>query len=147
MGKSLKSAARLQALSRIVSSPKPHSHNRPKQTKHVDTVKVEPPKNETFVVGEQCRTPLATVVGDCTKRWFQDTLKEAKGGDISMQVLIAQMYNNGYGVPKDPRKGYAWISKASRSRNSVWKVSEKQPGYRASDSDSCEPENNAKSDP
>jgi TPR repeat protein len=38
------------------------------------------------------------------KRWFEDTLKEAKTGDISMQVLVGQMYFNGYGVPKDVEK-------------------------------------------
>ncbi|KAK7253058.1 hypothetical protein RIF29_37460 [Crotalaria pallida] len=44
------------------------------------------------------------VVADCMKRWFLDTLKEAKAGDNAMQVLIGQMYYSGYGVRKDPRK-------------------------------------------
>lgn len=50
------------------------------------------------------RFPLSEVVSDCVHRWFQDTLKEAKAGDISMQVLVAQMYFNGYGVPIDEQK-------------------------------------------
>ncbi|KAK4268494.1 hypothetical protein QN277_025146 [Acacia crassicarpa] len=82
------------------------------------------------------RVPLSDVVADCVKRWFRDTLKEAKAGDINMQVLVGQMYCNGYGVPKDDQKGRIWLTKASRSRSSVWKVGDKRPGYNASDSDS-----------
>ncbi|KAL6209265.1 hypothetical protein ACLB2K_020207 [Fragaria x ananassa] len=73
-----------------------------------------------------------------------DTLKEAKGGDTAMQVLVGQMYLSGYGVEKNPEKGHAWISRASRSRRAIWKVSQKQPGYHASDSDSNELEDVAK---
>lgn len=47
---------------------------------------------------------LSEVVSDCVKRWFQETLKEAKSGDFSMQILVSQMYNSGYGVPIDPQK-------------------------------------------
>lgn len=50
------------------------------------------------------RVPLADVVADCVKRWFQDTLKEAKAGDISMQVLVGQMYYSGYGISRDAQK-------------------------------------------
>ncbi|ANM62458.1 Sel1 repeat protein [Arabidopsis thaliana] len=48
--------------------------------------------------------PLSSVVSDCAKRWFKDTLEEAKAGNITMQVLLGQMYYSGYGVPKDARK-------------------------------------------
>ncbi|XP_009133258.1 uncharacterized protein LOC103857784 isoform X2 [Brassica rapa] len=48
--------------------------------------------------------PLSAVVSDCAKRWFEDTLEEAKAGNITMQVVLGQMYNSGYGVPKDARK-------------------------------------------
>lgn len=82
------------------------------------------------------RLPLSAVVSDCIRRWFQDTLKEAKAGDLSMQVLVAQMYSNGYGIPKDHQKAKVWMTRASRVRSSVWKVSNKRPGYNASDSDS-----------
>lgn len=54
------------------------------------------------------RLPLSDVVSDCLRRWFQDTLKEAKAGDLSMQVLVAQMYFNGYGIPKDAQKVWFW---------------------------------------
>lgn len=87
---------------------------------------------------EQRRIPLSEVVSDCINRWFQDTLKEAKTGDINMQVLVGQMYYCGYGVSKDANKGRTWITRASRVRSSVWKVSNKRPGYNASDSDSDE---------
>lgn len=50
------------------------------------------------------RLPLSEVVSDCVKRWFKDTLKEAKAGDINMQVLVGQMYYSGYGVPRDAQK-------------------------------------------
>lgn len=50
------------------------------------------------------RVPLSEVVSDCVKRWFKDTLKEAKAGDINMQVLVAQMFYSGYGVPRDAQK-------------------------------------------
>ncbi|KAL8093127.1 uncharacterized protein LOC141688842 [Apium graveolens] len=79
---------------------------------------------------------LSEVVADCVKRWFQETLKEAKSGDLSMQILVSQMYNSGYGVPADPQKAKLWMTRASRVRSSVWKVSNKRPGYNASDSDS-----------
>ncbi|XLU34218.1 hypothetical protein S245_070284, partial [Arachis hypogaea] len=48
--------------------------------------------------------PLSGVVADCVKRWFRDILKEAKAGDINMQVLVGQMYYSGYGVPRDDQK-------------------------------------------
>ncbi|CAK8566425.1 unnamed protein product [Lathyrus sativus] len=148
MGKSIESVF-IKGLSRVVSSAKPYRHKTtrpvspnqvttPRTTKQDLTVKVESPKKMDAI---ESRTPLASVVADCTKRWFRDTLKEAKGGDSSMQVLVGQMYYSGYGVPRDPQKGYVWINRASKSKNSVWKVSEKQPGYRASDSDSCDLEN------
>ncbi|XP_057487585.1 uncharacterized protein LOC130775444 [Actinidia eriantha] len=88
--------------------------------------------------GDSDRQKLSRVVSDCVRRWFQDTLKEAKAGDLAMQVLVGQMYYNGYGVPKDAQKGRIWMARASRVRSSVWKVSNKRPGYNASDSDSDE---------
>ncbi|PUZ41476.1 hypothetical protein GQ55_9G508400 [Panicum hallii var. hallii] len=86
---------------------------------------------------EDERVPLAEVVSDCTKRWFQDALKEARAGDITMQVLVGQMYRSGYGVNKNEHKARVWMEKASRYRSTVWKVSNKRPGYNASDSDSA----------
>ncbi|KAJ6909882.1 hypothetical protein NC652_020783 [Populus alba x Populus x berolinensis] len=97
-------------------------------------------ENSSLILDGQKRVPLGLVVSDCAKRWFQDTLKEAKTGDITMQVLVGQMYFNGYGVPKDVEKGSDWMSRASKRRMSVWKVSDKRPGYNASDSDSDEVE-------
>uniref|UniRef100_J3M639 Uncharacterized protein n=1 Tax=Oryza brachyantha TaxID=4533 RepID=J3M639_ORYBR len=93
--------------------------------------------------GEE-RKPLSEVVGDCVQRWFQDALKEARRGDSAMQVLVAQMYHSGYGIPKSEHKGRAWAEKASRYRPSVWKVGTKRPGYNASDSDSDETNNDEK---
>ncbi|KAG6535595.1 hypothetical protein ZIOFF_000617 [Zingiber officinale] len=82
------------------------------------------------------RVPLKDVVVDCTRRWFQDALKEAKAGDVAMQVLVGQMYHVGYGVPVNEQKANAWITKASKYRSSAWKFSDKHPGYGPSDSES-----------
>ncbi|XP_078436110.1 uncharacterized protein LOC144706898 [Wolffia australiana] len=79
---------------------------------------------------------LSDVVADCVSRWFQDALREAKNGDISMQILVGQMYCSGYGVPLNIQKGKAWISRAAQCRSSALKVGHKRPGYNASDSDS-----------
>ncbi|KAK4277772.1 hypothetical protein QN277_015720 [Acacia crassicarpa] len=150
MGKSLQSAGRLQELSRIVSSAKAHKPNKalPKSPNRVAAPAALKSQASQLKMesseGVRNRVPLASVVADCAKRWFQDTLKEARAGDINMQFLVGQMYNSGYGVVRDPRKGHVWISKASRTRSSVWKASEKPPGYRASDSDSDEMENKDK---
>ncbi|KAG0496443.1 hypothetical protein HPP92_001134 [Vanilla planifolia] len=84
------------------------------------------------------RLPLSDVVVDCVQRWFQDTLEAAKSGDSAMQVLVGQMYQRGYGVPRNEQKAHAWFSKVARNRSSVWRVSKKHPGYNASDSDSDE---------
>lgn len=54
------------------------------------------------------RLPLSDVVSDCVKRWFKDTLREAKAGDINMQVLVGQMYYSGYAVPRDAQKVTFW---------------------------------------
>lgn len=59
---------------------------------------------ESSSSSERKSLPLSQVVSDCVRRWFQETLKEAKSGDLSMQVLVSQMYNTGYGVPMDPQK-------------------------------------------
>ncbi|KAI3419513.1 uncharacterized protein J3R85_013210 [Psidium guajava] len=161
MGKSIPSATRLPGLARIVSSS--DKFHLPKQVKPISRIRVstpeasrpgggafrtDPQKMESHAKSLELegnnRVPLAQVVCDCARRWFQDTLREAKAGDGAMQVLVGQMYNSGYGVPRDPRKGRAWINKASKVRSSVWKVSDKQPGYNASDSDSNEMDGNKK---
>ncbi|CAK9135857.1 unnamed protein product [Ilex paraguariensis] len=154
MGKSLPSTTRLQEFAKIftsnrlqISKPiKPVSKTRlpepAKPTKgiHVELehqrLRLKKKMEGNSEQPKETRLLLSEVVSDCVKRWFQDTLKEAKAGDSAMQVLVGQMYHSGYGVPRDAQKGRAWISRASKSRSSVWKVSDKHPGYNASDSDS-----------
>ncbi|GMN41207.1 hypothetical protein TIFTF001_010423 [Ficus carica] len=153
MGKSLPSSSKLQELTRIISSSEKlqRPQHCPSQVRvppspeaRVDSERVKAlfsiSKMETTAAASssegQSHQPLSVVVADCVKRWFQDTLREAKAGDTSMQVLVGQMYYSGYGVAKDPRKGRVWISRASKGRSSAWRVSDKQPGYNASDSDS-----------
>ncbi|XP_024466854.1 uncharacterized protein LOC7474405 isoform X2 [Populus trichocarpa] len=113
MGKSLPSTGKLLELSKIVSSHKPRHKrsivpvvpSRPSEVR-VDSerLKVKKMEESSLILDGQKRVPLGQVVSDCAKRWFEDTLKEAKTGDISMQVLVGQMYFNGYGVPKDVEK-------------------------------------------
>ncbi|KAK6135737.1 hypothetical protein DH2020_030517 [Rehmannia glutinosa] len=162
MGKSIPSPQKLQQFARVIAAPdngsrrpaqlKPVSKTRPlsspdptgcKPDSHqlrLNTRRMEAAENSE----RRRRMPLADVVSDCVQRWFQDTLKEAKNGDISMQVLVGQMYYSGYGVTKDLQKGKAWINRASKSRSSVWKVGDKHPGYNASDSDSDDANEDAK---
>ncbi|KAJ7963902.1 Sel1-like [Quillaja saponaria] len=148
MAKALQSTSRLQEFARIISSekvPRP-KHSKPSFAKRVATpvtpkpapLKVGPDPAKRKMEsseGQLTRIPLAQVVSDCVKRWFLDTLKEAKAGDRSMQILVAQMYNSGYGVPQDLRKGRAWTERASRHPHALLTVADKHPGYNASDSD------------
>ncbi|GKV22079.1 hypothetical protein SLEP1_g31979 [Rubroshorea leprosula] len=142
MGKSPPSINKLHNLAKATAhhlnntgkSPKPNSENWPTSG---DKLKKKMESSSDMDVTNH-RVPLSDVVSDCVKRWFKDALKEAKAGDINMQVLVAQMYHNGYGVPRDEQKGKFWMTRASRMRSSVWKVSYKRPGYNASDSDSDE---------
>ncbi|KAL4574982.1 hypothetical protein LXL04_021822 [Taraxacum kok-saghyz] len=159
MGKAIPSPSRLQDFARIITSdriqqqskrgPKSVSNKtrvvpppEPAKPKGIRIAQSEKQQQRLKIMEENSsmdrRIPLAEVVVECSRRWFQDTLKEAKAGDIGMQVLVGQMYCSGYGVVKDAQKGQAWISKASRSRSSVWKVGDKHPGYNASDSDTDE---------
>ncbi|KAJ9683962.1 hypothetical protein PVL29_016452 [Vitis rotundifolia] len=156
MGKSLPTTTRLQEFARVVTSEKFQS---PKHAKPISRNRVSSPETTKLRGARlgservrlkmessegQHRMPLAQVVSDCAKRWFQDTLKEAKAGDTTMQVLVGQMYFSGYGVSRDAQKGRAWISRASKSRSSAWKVGDKHPGYNASDSDSDDLKNDEK---
>lgn len=68
----------------------------------VDSERVKPKAMDSW--GDRDRIPLSQVVSELVKAWFQDALKEAKAGDTNMQVLVGQMYCNGYGVPKDIQK-------------------------------------------
>ena len=111
MGKSILSAVRLHELSRIVSSANGNAKSTTqKQAPRLPNSVAVPPKpgkmgtSEESKEGEQCRVPLSHVVADYANRWFLDALNEAKAGDASMQLLVAQMYYSGYGVPRDPQK-------------------------------------------
>jgi hypothetical protein len=59
--------------------------------------------------------PLREVVADCEKRWFEQTLKAAKNGDVAMQSLVGQMFCSGYGVTANLKKGKLWLQKAAES--------------------------------
>ncbi|KAL5550696.1 hypothetical protein UlMin_000872 [Ulmus minor] len=151
MGKSLPSTDRIFQFAKTISqnlrnpkrakpiSPNPAIGEKSKRLRLRKEMETESSSEKVATT----RLPLSEVVSDCVKRWFKDTLKEAKTGDINMQVLVGQMYYSGYGVPRDAQKGRIWITRASRTRSSVWKVSDKRPGYNASDSDSDEPKDDS----
>ncbi|XVE97164.1 hypothetical protein REPUB_Repub02eG0287700 [Reevesia pubescens] len=140
MGKSPSSPTKLQHLAKAtaqhLSTTGKNAKPTPQNRRIISQDKSKSKKMESSSASQ--RLPLSEVVSDCVKRWFKDTLKEAKSGDINMQVLVGQMYYSGYGVPQDAQKGRIWMTRASRMRSSVWKVSDKHPGYNASDSDSDE---------
>lgn len=137
MGKSLPSN-KLKDLARILSSSSSEKRVHRSKTKHLKPpppppavkprpetlttrrtatgkqggrIELEPVKKSRMegILEGQERLPLSLVVSDCVKRWFHDTLKEAKNGDVSMQVLVGQMYFSGYGVARDPQKVQSFI--------------------------------------
>ncbi|KAK6929533.1 hypothetical protein RJ641_005738 [Dillenia turbinata] len=148
MGKSIPTSTTLQNLATKIAAskklqgsfkPTPVIPTKSLRSDQIKRSKMEEEESSSDKHGQQQahkNLKLSQVVNDCVKRWFQDTLKEAKAGDSAMQVLVGQMYFSGYGVPRDPQKGRAWISKASKSRSSALHVGDKHPGYNASDSDS-----------
>jgi TPR repeat protein len=83
---------------------------RPKRDSASNSVSVPSSSREGSVMErgegkeEEVRVPLSEVVADCVRRWFNETLKEARAGDTAMQVLVGQMYHSGYGVPKNDQK-------------------------------------------
>ncbi|KAH7677732.1 HCP-like protein [Dioscorea alata] len=137
MGRGPTTAANLQDYARLASERIRAARVSKPVLRYLDSsARVSIPSKRRGMEESQGRLPLSEVVADCVKRWFQDTLKEARNGDTSMQVLVGQMYHSGYGIPRNEQKAKAWLTKASRYRSSVWKVGDKQPGYNASDSDS-----------
>ncbi len=61
--------------------------------------------------------PLREVVADCEKRWFEQTLKAAKNGDVAMQSLVGQMFCSGYGVTANMKKVTTMAGLSFYSRN------------------------------
>lgn len=119
MGKSLPSSTKLQEFTKVVASEKFQRPNRRSPKVKAQLSSPSPESSKGFVgVGLETlrlkmesserrnsqRSPLSEVVSDCVKRWFQDTLKEARAGDRAMQLLVGQMYYSGYGIPKDAHK-------------------------------------------
>ncbi|GBF98124.1 hypothetical protein Rsub_10871 [Raphidocelis subcapitata] len=58
--------------------------------------------------------PLKYVVQAATRRWFEETLAEARNGDVKQQALVAQMLQQGYGTDRDPAAAARWADKARR---------------------------------
>lgn len=113
MGKSLPSTTRLYQLAKKTSNSfrtakqsKPTSQNPGIGDKSKQQLRLnkEMETESSAKKENNGRLSLSDVVSDCVKRWFKDTLKEAKTGDINMQVLVGQMYYSGYGVPRDAQK-------------------------------------------
>ncbi|KAF6253816.1 hypothetical protein COO60DRAFT_386607 [Scenedesmus sp. NREL 46B-D3] len=58
------------------------------------------------------RVPLKLVVADAVKRWFNETLSEARRGDVKQQALLSQMYADGYGCKQDVEQSKVWGERA-----------------------------------
>lgn len=111
MGKSLAASTRIHNLAKHL---KPSKHAKPtsrterpgedKSKKMESSASIDNINYGSSNGNSSTRLPLSEVVSDCVKRWFKDTLKEAKAGDINMQVLVGQMYYSGYGIPRDAQK-------------------------------------------
>ncbi|OAY65691.1 hypothetical protein ACMD2_13784 [Ananas comosus] len=68
-----------------------------------------------------------------------DVLRKASDrNDWRVELLRRKDYSAATWQMLMRNNGRIWIEKASRYRSTAWKVSEKQPGYNASDSDSDE---------
>ncbi|KAJ0979276.1 hypothetical protein J5N97_014750 [Dioscorea zingiberensis] len=146
MGRGPTTAASLQDYARVASERiRAARASKPVLRSLDSSARVSVPSKGRAMEEGEGRLRLSDVVSDCVKRWFQDTLKEARDGDTAMQVLVGQMYHNGYGVPRNDQKAKVWLTKAAKYRSSVWKVGDKRPGYNASDSDSDKEEAGAKS--
>lgn len=55
---------------------------------------------------------LKIVVADAVRRWFDDTLQDARRGDVKQQALVGQMYAEGYGCEQNPKAAKEWTDKA-----------------------------------
>lgn len=62
--------------------------------------------------GGPVRVPLKLVVQDAVKRWFNETLSEARRGDVKQQALLSQMYAEGYGCKQDLEQAKIWGERA-----------------------------------
>jgi len=58
--------------------------------------------------------PLKECVLDATSRWFIETLRAAKSGDMNAAALAAQMLMEGYGCNEDLEEAKYW-NKVARS--------------------------------
>lgn len=105
MGRGPTTAANLQDYARLASERIRAARVSKPALRSLDlSARVSIPSKRRGMEESQGRLPLSEVVADCVKRWFQDTLKEARNGDTSMQVLVGQMYHSGYGIPRNEQK-------------------------------------------
>ena len=59
------------------------------------------------------RVPLSQVVRSLTERWSEEYLAEAESGDVEAQLLVAQMYMEGWGaLREDPHEAKRWLLRA-----------------------------------
>ncbi|GFY82066.1 hypothetical protein Acr_02g0003060 [Actinidia rufa] len=119
MGKSLPSTAKLQDFARIIASHKPH---RPKHaprhrvvpapepaSKHrarveSERLRVNMEESSRRLEGERGRVPLATVVSDCVKRWFEDTSPRPRAATPPCRSWSARCIAAAMAFPETPRR-------------------------------------------
>ena len=56
---------------------------------------------------------LKAVMADAVQRWFIDTLRNARNGDMNQAALLAEMLAEGYGCVKDLEEARYWKQVAS----------------------------------
>jgi TPR repeat protein len=61
---------------------------------------------------------LKQVVDNAAQRWFWECLRQAKLGDAQNQMLVSQMYLEGYGIA------------VSESKSTYWKLTARANGAR-----------------
>mmetsp|Transcript_2414 Transcript_2414/g.8389 ORF Transcript_2414/g.8389 Transcript_2414/m.8389 type:complete len:164 (+) Transcript_2414:284-775(+) len=58
--------------------------------------------------------PLSEVVNNAVRRWFRDTARVAKNGDIHQSAMLGQMLSEGYGCTKNDAKAAEWTKLAKK---------------------------------
>ncbi|KAL6762455.1 hypothetical protein V8C86DRAFT_2518222 [Haematococcus lacustris] len=107
---SSRAALRTRAMTSVSGSKRTGSNKRPAQ--ELDRTTVSGPSYQEDKP-EVTPVPLKYVVQEAVKRWFEDTMQEAQRGSVKEMALLGQMYQEGYGVQRDPRAAKEWIDKAS----------------------------------
>ncbi|MEO0327413.1 MAG: tetratricopeptide repeat protein [Pseudomonadota bacterium] len=69
----------------------------------------------------QTRSPIDMAYGAYQRGWyltaFQLALPRAQNGDAAAQTLIAELYDKGLGIARDPKESASWYALAAEAKN------------------------------